>query len=132
MEKLEDNTEQKHTVLYIEDNPANLRLISQLLARNSNIHLITAEEPILGLTLAKQYMPKLILLDINLPGMDGYQVLEQLRLNEATRNTPVFAVSANAMQKDINRGLKAGFDEYVTKPIDVKALLQLVAVTVCA
>ncbi|HED16367.1 MAG TPA: response regulator [Gammaproteobacteria bacterium] len=116
--------EYKHTVLYIEDNPANLRLVAQLLGRLPDIHMWSAHEPLLGLELAVEHNPDLILLDINLPGMNGFEVLNQLRQREATRETPVIAISANAMPGDIKKGLEAGFDEYITKPIDVEALLQ--------
>lgn len=119
-------SKREHTVLYIEDNPANLRLITQVLARRSNIHLWSAHEPLLGLELAAEHKPDLILLDINLPGMNGYAVLKHLRQREATRNTPVIAISANAMPRDIEKGLDAGFDGYITKPIDVGGLLQAV------
>lgn len=116
----------EHTVLYIEDNPANLRLVAQLLGRMESIHMWSAHEPMLGLELAAEHKPDLILLDINLPGMDGFGVLKHLRQREATSNTPVIAISANAMPKDIEKGLKAGFDDYITKPIDVTALLKSV------
>jgi len=118
-----DSKNQQRTVLYIEDNPANLRLVSQILARIPNINLLSAHEPVLGLELVSEHNPDLILLDINLPGMDGYEVLGKLRERELISNTPVIAISANAMQKDITRGMKAGFDDYITKPIDVTALL---------
>jgi len=117
---------QKYSVLYIEDNPANLRLVCQILRRRSNINLLSAHEPVLGLELASEHQPDLILLDINLPGMDGYEVLEKLRGNTATSRTPVIAISANAMQKDIKKGIEAGFDDYITKPIDVRTLLSTV------
>lgn len=119
----------QHDVLYIEDNPANLRLVAQLLGRRPNIHLWSAHEPFLGLELAAEHEPDLILLDINLPGMDGYAVLKELRQRDATRNTPVIAISANAMPKDIEKGMAAGFDDYITKPIDVKELLGAVEST---
>lgn len=122
----ESSSKQQYTVLYIEDNPANLRLVSQLFSRRPNIYLWSAHEPLLGLELAVENNPDLILLDINLPGMDGYGVLKQLRQWEATRDIPVIAISANAMQKDIQRGMDAGFDDYITKPIDVRALLKSV------
>ncbi len=109
----------RYTVLYIEDNPANLRLIAQILGRNPQIHLITAHTPELGLELASARRPELILLDINLPGMDGYQVLSILRSDNYLKKIPVIAISANATQHDIDRGLAAGFDEYITKPIDI-------------
>ena len=113
----------KRSVLYIEDNPANLRLVEQVLDSISYIHVLSAPEPLLGLELANENIPDLILLDINLPGMDGYQVLEKLRNQESTKDIPVIAVSANAMPKDIEKGKKAGFDGYITKPINVKELL---------
>jgi PAS domain S-box-containing protein len=118
--------ENNQTVLYIEDNPANLRLVTKLLGRRPGIHMWSAHDPLLGLELAAEHKPDLILLDINLPGMDGFEVLKQLRQREATRVTPVIAISANAMPIDIERGIKAGFDDYITKPIDVIALLKAV------
>ena len=120
------NTEYEYTVLYVEDNPANLRLVSQLLGRLPSVHLWSAHEPLLGLELATKHIPDLILLDINLPGMDGFDVLKQLRQREATKDIPVVAISANAMPKDIEKGRNAGFEDYITKPIDVKALLYTV------
>lgn len=118
----------EYTVLYIEDNPANLRLVAQLLGRIKNIRMWSAHEPLLGLELAAEHNPDLILLDINLPGMDGFGVLEHLRQRDVTRDTPVIAISANAMPSDIERGLKAGFDDYITKPIDIKSLLKSVEI----
>jgi len=106
-------------VLYIEDNPANLRLVSQLLDRRSNIKMWSAAEPLLGLEMAVEHRPDLILLDINLPGMSGIEVLKVLREDEINVETPIIAVSANAMPKDIQAALDAGFDEYITKPLDV-------------
>jgi len=116
----------KSTVLYIEDNPANLRLVSQLLGQLPNIHLLSAPEPYLGIELAIQHQPELILLDINLPGLSGYEVLKRLKQHEDTAKVPVIAISANAMPSDIKKGLKAGFDEYITKPIDLNNLLKTV------
>ena len=109
----------EHTILYIEDNPANLRLVTQLLSRLPNVHMWSAHEPMLGLELAATHKPDLILLDINLPGIDGFEVLKLLRQREATRQTPVIAISANAMPKDIEKGKQAGFIDYITKPINV-------------
>ncbi len=116
----------RYTVLYIEDNPANLRLVAQILGRNSQVRLITAHNPELGLELASARHPELILLDINLPGMDGYQVLSVIRSLALLNNTPVIAISANATSRDIERGMKAGFDDYITKPIDVAHFLEVV------
>ena len=118
--------EELRSVLYIEDNPANLRLVTQLLSRLPNLHMWTAHEPILGLELAASHQPDLILLDINLPGLDGFEVLKLLKERESTRNTPILAISANAMPRDIERGLEAGFDDYITKPININELLRSV------
>jgi PAS domain S-box-containing protein len=117
---------QKRVVLYVEDNPSNLRLVAQLLAKRPHIRLIIAQTPLLGLQLAAVHRPDLILLDINMPGMDGFEVLDQLRHNPALAYRPVVAVSANAMPTDIERGLAAGFDDYLTKPIDVPRFLAVV------
>lgn len=121
-----DALEPKRSVLYVEDNPANLRLVEQILSGLPNLHMWSAPEPLLGLELAMEHLPDLILLDINLPGMDGYQVLKQLRSKDASRNIPVIAISANAMPKDIKKGEEAGFDGYITKPVNVKELLETV------
>ena len=115
-----------YCVLYIEDNPANLRLISQLLMRIPGVEMLSAHDPYLGLDLAMEYLPDLILLDINLPGLSGFDVLGKLRLHKETQNIPVLAVSANAMARDIQKGLDAGFNGYITKPIDIKSFLETV------
>lgn len=116
----------KKSVLYIEDNPANLRLVEQVLQSLPNLKMWSAHEPLLGLELAEEHLPDLILLDINLPGMDGYEVLKSLRRNDKTCKIPVIAISANAMRKDIKKGEEAGFDSYITKPVNVKELLDTV------
>lgn len=117
----------EHTMLYIEDNPANLRLVAQVMGRMNNIRMWSAHEPLLGLELAEEHKPDLILLDINLPGMDGFEVLKNLRQNQTTANIPVLAISANAMKQDIEKGFNAGFDDYITKPIDIDALMHSVS-----
>ena len=106
-------------VLYVEDNPANLRLVSQLLSRRPQVLLLTAHAPSLGLELAATHHPDLVLLDINLPGMDGYAVLRKIRELPDMMDLPVVALTANAMPSDIERGKRAGFTEYLTKPLNV-------------
>ncbi len=113
----------QRTVLCVEDNPASLRLIEQVLADRLNVRVLGAHLPQLGLELAARHRPELILLDINLPDMDGYEVLRRLRAAEATRDIPVIAVSANAWEGDIGRGREAGFADYFTKPLDIPRLL---------
>ncbi len=120
------NQSAQHTVLYIEDNPANLKLMAQILGRRQHIHLLTAHTPELGIELARARHPELILLDINMPGMDGYQVLRVMKAEPSLKAIPVVAVTANAMQRDIARGMAAGFADYLTKPLDVARLNNLV------
>jgi signal transduction histidine kinase/ActR/RegA family two-component response regulator len=125
-----DNTAEvaghQHTVLYIEDNPANLKLVSQILAKRQHINLITAHEPKLGLELASTHRPELILLDINMPRMDGYQVLSVLQSDERLKHIPVVAITANAMPQDIERSKNSGFADYLSKPLDVSIFLDVV------
>lgn len=113
-------------VLCIEDNPANLRLLERILGQRKNLRLRAAATPRLGLERVKIHRPALIILDINLPEMDGFDVLRCLRENTRTRDIPVLAVSAHASPKDIIRGKAAGFADYLTKPLDMDSLLQAV------
>jgi PAS domain S-box-containing protein len=114
------------TVLCIEDNPNNLQLIESVVGMLPGVRLLSAMAPGLGLEMARTHKPHLILLDINLPDMDGYAVMQCLREHPATRGIPVIAVSANAMPRDLERSRAAGFAAYVTKPIDVGQLLRKV------
>ncbi len=111
------------TLLYVEDNPANLKLIEQLIARRADIRLLSAKEGILGIHLARVHKPDLILMDINLPGISGIEALEILRGDTATMHIPVIALSANARPRDIEKGLQAGFFRYLTKPIKVNEFM---------
>jgi len=106
-------------LLYVEDNPANLRLVEEIVRFRRDLQLLSAPDGHLGLALARARQPALILLDLNLPGMGGLEVLRQLRADPATSGIPVIALTANAMPRDIERGLAAGFDRYLTKPIDI-------------
>ncbi len=111
------------TVLYVEDNPANLKLVEQLIARRPDMRLLSAVNGNLGIELARASQPDLILMDINLPGISGIEALKILRQDPATAHIPVIALTANAMERDIERGLKAGFFLYLTKPIRVNAFM---------
>ena len=113
-------------VLYIEDNPVNAMLMEAVLERVPGLQLVCAALPEVGLELAQAAPPDLVLLDIQLPGIDGFEVLRRLRVASATQAVPVVAVSANAMRSDIERARTAGFDGYLTKPIDFERLLALV------
>ena len=116
----------RRTVLCIDDNSANLTLIQSFLAVRSDLHVIGVMRPEEGVDMAVAERPCVILLDIKLPGIDGFEVLRLLRANDATRDTPVIAVSASAMPADVERGLAAGFDDYITKPIDCALLVSAI------
>jgi PAS domain S-box-containing protein len=114
------------TVLYIEDNPVNQVLMESMLARCPGVRVLLADRPETGLEIAAREAPDLVLLDIQLPGMDGFEVLARLRANAATARLPVVAVSANAATADRDAALAAGFDETLPKPLDMASLLALV------
>jgi len=107
------------TLLYVEDNPANLKLVEQLIARRPDMRLLSAGNGNLGIELARDNQPDVILMDINLPGISGIEALKILREDPATEHIPVVALSANAMPRDIEMGLNMGFFRYLTKPIKV-------------
>ncbi|MGO9256954.1 MAG: PAS domain S-box protein [Bryobacteraceae bacterium] len=112
------------TLLYVEDNPANLMLIEQLIGRRPDMRLLSARDGDSGIQLARAHQPEVILMDINLPGISGIEALEILRQDPATAHIPVVALSANAMPRDIEKGMQAGFFRYLTKPIKVNEFMQ--------
>jgi CheY-like chemotaxis protein len=108
-----------YLVLYVEDNPANLRLVQEIVRPRADLRLLSAPDARLGIELARSHKPDIILMDLNLPGMSGTQALRVLREDPETAAIPVIALSANAMPRDVERGLAAGFFRYLTKPIDI-------------
>lgn len=111
-------------VLYIEDNHANFELLRHLLELYTGIALLRASTGAEGLALARAHRPDLIMLDIGLPDMNGFEVLRQVQEDPELAGTPVFALSANALPAEVRRGLQAGFQQYFTKPIDLQLLLR--------
>jgi len=107
------------TLLYVEDNPANLELVAQLVARRPDLHLLSAADAHLGIECARADQPAVILMDINLPGISGIEALKILRADASTAHIPVIALSANGIPDDIERALRAGFLDYITKPIRI-------------
>jgi PAS domain S-box-containing protein len=107
------------TLLYVEDNPANLQLVEKLISRRKDLRLLSAVDGTRGVELARAALPDVILMDINLSGISGLEALRILREDKATAHIPIVALSANAMPRDIKRGLDAGFFCYLTKPIKV-------------
>lgn len=113
-------------VLYVEDNPDNMRLMEGIVKRIGGVKLITAFNAEIGIDLAVSKQPDLILMDINLPGMDGFEALAQLQNNALTKDTPVIALTAAARPQDIEKGRQAGFHDYITKPINVTKVVQTI------
>lgn len=111
-------------LLYIEDNPDHVYLVKEILSLMDNLSLVSAHTPTLGIDIARAQRPDIILLDIGLPGMNGFEVLKLLKNNDLTRSIPVMAISAEANPSQIKKGLRAGFSRYLTKPIDVKAFIR--------
>jgi PAS domain S-box-containing protein len=114
----------QRTLLYVEDNPANLQLVVQIISRRPGMRLLSARNGQLGIELALASRPDVILMDINLPGMSGIKAMQILRADNVTAHIPVVALSANAMPRDIERGLQAGFFRYLTKPLRVDEFLE--------
>ncbi len=112
------------TLLYVEDNPANLMLVEQIIENHPHIRMLSARDGNHGIALARAYLPDVILMDINLPGISGFQVLKILREDAVTAHIPLLAISANAMPRDIDKGLEAGFFHYLTKPIKVNEFME--------
>jgi signal transduction histidine kinase/CheY-like chemotaxis protein len=118
-----------HTLLYIEDNADNLHLVEAIIDQYKSLHLLSAPNALIGFDLATSKKPDLILMDVNLPGMNGLQAMKRLRGTPETRLIPVIALTSNSMPQDIEAGLRAGFDGYLTKPIKVSELMQTIEQT---
>jgi PAS domain S-box-containing protein len=112
------------SLLYVEDNPANLLLVEQIIADSPNMRMLSARDGHLGIALARTQHPDVILMDINLPGISGFEALAILRDDPVTADIPVLAISANAMPRDIRKGIEAGFLDYLTKPIRVNKFME--------
>ncbi len=108
-----------HDVLYVEDNPANLKLVEQIIARHPGLRLLSAVTGNLGIELARANLPEVILMDINLPDISGVEAMRVLSEDPVTAHIPVVAISVNSMPHDFKKGLQAGFFRYLTKPIIV-------------
>jgi CheY-like chemotaxis protein len=114
-----------YTILYVEDNLANFELVELILAGRSHLRLLRAQDGTQGIEMARNHLPDVILMDINLPGISGLEALKALRQDSATRHIPVMAISANAMPFDVVQGLAAGFFRYLTKPFKVNEFIEV-------
>ena len=114
-----------YTVLIVEDNPKNLKLMRDLM-RVQGYQTLEAADGLIGLDMALQHRPDLILMDIQLPGIDGYEVTRRLKAQEETKHIPIIAVTSFAMKGEEDRAREAGCDAYVSKPIDIRKLVETV------
>ncbi len=119
------------TVLCVEDNPSNLRLVERVLARRPGISMLGADTGGLGLTLAAEHRPAAVLLDLDLPDLPGAEVLRRLRRHPDTASIPVVVLSADATDTQIETLLAAGAQAYLTKPLDIRELLSVIEAAVC-
>jgi CheY-like chemotaxis protein len=117
------NAPRSATVLYVEDNVGNVRLLERLMVHRPNVRLITSLQGSLGFELAQQHRPDLILLDVHIPDLSGYEVLERLRADPRTASIPVVMLSADASHEQIQRFRDAGARDYLTKPLDLQNFL---------
>jgi len=117
------DTTTKRTLLYVEDNPANLSLVEDIIATRPEFSLLTARDGFAGIEVARLAQPDLILMDINLPGINGTEALKILAKDSLTKHIPIIALSANAIPRDIEKGIDAGFFRYLTKPIRIDEFL---------
>jgi PAS domain S-box-containing protein len=113
-------------LLYVEDNPANLMLVEQIIEGHPRLNMLSARDGNHGVALARAHHPDVILMDINLPGISGIEAMNILRKDPATKHIPIIALSANAMRRDIEKGLEAGFFRYLTKPIKIDEFVNAV------
>ena len=120
---------QAYTLLYVEDNPANMMLVEDLIARRPDIRFLGARDAVSGIEIARASLPDMILMDINLPGISGIDALKILAEDPLTAHIPVVALSANAIPRDIGKGLEAGFFRYLTKPIKVNEFMETLDMT---
>jgi CheY-like chemotaxis protein len=114
------------TLLYIEDNLTNLALVEQIIARRSDLKLLSANNGPMGLQIARRNLPDAILMDIKLPGISGLETFQILRKDAATAHIPVIALSSNAYLRDIQQAIKAGFFHYLTKPFKIEDLMDTI------
>ena len=120
-----DKALEKH-ILYVEDNSTNMAVMKSILQEKTNYVLLEAKSAKEGLNIAKTQLPQLILLDINLPDTDGFELSQQIKKDSRLKHTPIIAVSAVAMNDSINKAKELGFIDYITKPIDVIKLLKAI------
>ena len=120
-----ESSHSQYTVLYVEDNPANLALVEQIIARRKDVRFLSAADASIGIAFARSHLPDVVLMDIHLPGISGLEAMKILRTDPRTAHIPVIALSANVVPCDIQKGIEAGFMDYITKPIMVNTFMRV-------
>ena len=120
-----ESSRSQYTVLYVEDNPANLALVEQIIARRKDVRFLSAADASIGIAFARSHLPHVVLMDIHLPGISGLEAMKILRTDPRTAHIPVIALSANVVPRDILKGIEAGFMDYITKPIMVNTFMRV-------
>jgi CheY-like chemotaxis protein len=110
-------------LLYVEDNPENMELVRELIARREDVDFLSAVDAHSGLALTRTHQPQVILMDVNLPGLNGMDALRMLRADPSSADIPVIALSSDAFPRQIEKGLEAGFFRYLTKPFKINELM---------
>lgn len=126
LKEVKSRNSEEPRILYIEDNVANIKLVEKIIDRRADVGLVSVQQPGTGIRMAKTISPVIVLVDVNMPEMDGFEVLRRLRENPQTASIPVIAVSANVMAEDMSKAAEAGFDGYITKPIDINTFNQTI------
>ena len=126
IEKITSQAESKYRIVYVEDDQSSIILMQDIIEGMTNYDLGVAKSGDAGLALIREQQPDLVLLDINLPGKDGFQVLEILRQDSHTADIPVIALTANAMPNEVKRIMSAGFNDYLSKPVKINMLLKII------
>ncbi len=123
----DSNIKEHHKILYIEDNPSNLALMSKVVKDLEDFTLIDALNAEIGIELFEQMHPDVVLMDIDLPGMNGFEALDEIKKRFPwADDIPIIAISSNAMKEDIEKGKQSGFYNYLTKPLDIVSLVEMV------
>ena len=120
------NNNKQSTLLYVDDDPANLKLVKTILKLHTDILFLSAETGEEGLELAQSQSPDIILLDINIPDIDGFQLLARLKTLPQIQNTPVLALSGDNRRSDVDKGMASGFKHYLSKPFEIDEFLAIV------
>lgn len=116
---------QDKVILYIDDNETNITLVNKIIDSVTSHTLISETDALKGLAIAEEQQPDLILMDLNMPGMNGYEALAELQANKAIQHIPVVAISGNDIDQEVKKTQSAGFNSYIAKPFRIKTMTDI-------